>query len=418
MVRLDRLGIDLATCRTPSRSCSRTCCGAPDGRDVSDDDVDCARRVARTRRGAGVHAGPGADAGLHGRAGRRRPRRHPQRGGAGGRRPRRVDPLVPVDLVIDHSVQVDLFGTEGAYEANIEWEYRRNGERYALLRWAQQAFDGFRVVPPGMGICHQVNLEHLGRVVQVRDGVAMPDTLVGTDSHTTMVNGLSVLGWGVGGIEAEAAMLGQPMFLPQPVVVGVRIDRRAARGDDGHRPGADADADAPRARRRREFVEFFGDGLRRSRGGPRHALQHVPGVRGDRVVLPVRRADAPLPARHRPRRRGRPGRALHEGAGSVPDRRRPRAGVQRDARPRPVLGRAVARRTAAAAGPRAALRRFRARSSTRSASAWRSTRGRPSSAVRGRGRPGAARAVAGRRASRRRRVDPETAPRASATARS
>ena len=126
-------------------------------------------------------------------------------------------------------MQVDLFGTRDAYEANIEWEYRRNGERYALLRWAQQAFDGFRVVPPGMGICHQVNLEHLGRVVQVRDGVAMPDTLVGTDSHTTMVNGLSVLGWGVGGIEAEAAMLGQPMFLPWPVVVGRADDRRAAR---------------------------------------------------------------------------------------------------------------------------------------------------------------------------------------------
>ena len=110
-----------------------------------------------------------------------------------------------------------------AYEANIEWEYRRNGERYALLRWAQQAFDGLRVVPPGAGICHQVNLEHLGQVVSVRDGVAFPDTLMGTDSHTTMVNGLGVLGWGVGGIEAEAAMLGQPTFLPQPDVVGVQV---------------------------------------------------------------------------------------------------------------------------------------------------------------------------------------------------
>src|SRR5204862_855528 len=134
-----------------------------------------------------------------------------------------VNPHVPVDLIIDHSVQVDLFGLREAYQRNIEWEYRRNGERYQLLRWAQQAFDGFRVVPPGMGICHQVNLEHLGRVVQVQGGVAMPDTLLGTDSHTTMVNGLSVLGWGVGGIEAEAAMLGQPMFLPWPVVVGVKL---------------------------------------------------------------------------------------------------------------------------------------------------------------------------------------------------
>ena len=137
--------------------------------------------------------------------------------------PKRVNPLVDVDLIIDHSVQVDLFRTPQAYEANIEWEYRRNGERYALLRWAQQAFDGVRVVAPGAGICHQVNLEHLGKVVTVKDGVALPDTLVGTDSHTTMINGLGVLGWGVGGIEAEAAMLGQPMFLPQPVVLGVRV---------------------------------------------------------------------------------------------------------------------------------------------------------------------------------------------------
>ena len=137
--------------------------------------------------------------------------------------PASINPLVPVDLVIDHSVQVDLFRSADAYEANIEWEYRRNGERYALLRWAQQAFDGLRVVPPGAGICHQVNLEHLGQVVSVRDGVAFPDTLMGTDSHTTMINGLGVLGWGVGGIEAEAAMLGEPTFLPQPDVVGVQV---------------------------------------------------------------------------------------------------------------------------------------------------------------------------------------------------
>ena len=137
--------------------------------------------------------------------------------------PGRVDPLVDVDLVIDHSVQVDLFRSADAYQRNIDLEYARNGERYALLRWAQQAFDGVRVVPPGAGICHQVNLEHLGKVVADRDGVAFPDTLVGTDSHTTMINGLGVLGWGVGGIEAEAAMLGQPMFLPPPFVVGVRV---------------------------------------------------------------------------------------------------------------------------------------------------------------------------------------------------
>ena len=139
----------------------------------------------------------------------------------------RIDPLVQADLVIDHSVQVDAFGSLGSYARNIEREYARNGERYALLRWAQQAFHNFSVVPPGMGICHQVNLERLSRVVQVRKddkgSYALPDTLLGTDSHTTMVNGLGVLGWGVGGIEAEAALLGQPTYLPTPVVVGVRM---------------------------------------------------------------------------------------------------------------------------------------------------------------------------------------------------
>src|ERR1700694_5613314 len=145
----------------------------------------------------------------------------------GGKDAGRIDPLVPADLVIDHSVQVDVFGSIRAYDSNIVHEYERNHERYSLLRWAQQAFNSFSVVPPGMGICHQVNLEYLAKVVQIReqDGVRLllPDTLVGTDSHTTMVNGLGVLGWGVGGIEAEAALLGQPMFLTSPVVVGVKF---------------------------------------------------------------------------------------------------------------------------------------------------------------------------------------------------
>src|SRR5579872_3958352 len=129
--------------------------------------------------------------------------------------PALINPLAPADLVIDHSVQVDAFGTTLAFARNVELEYERNRERYALLRWAQRAFDQFSVVPPGTGICHQVNLEYLAKVVVSReiDGttVVMPDTLVGTDSHTTMVNGLGVLGWGVGGIEAEAALLGQFM---------------------------------------------------------------------------------------------------------------------------------------------------------------------------------------------------------------
>ena len=133
--------------------------------------------------------------------------------------------------------------------SNVEREYERNGERYALLRWAQQAFDNFRVVPPGTGIVHQVNLEFLADVVTARPGpdgelVAFPDTLVGTDSHTTMINGLGVVGWGVGGIEAEAALLGQPLYQPMPVVVGFRLDGELRAGRHGHRPGADRDRDA------------------------------------------------------------------------------------------------------------------------------------------------------------------------------
>src|ERR1700730_16256403 len=138
--------------------------------------------------------------------------------------PARVNPLVPVELVIDHSVIAEVSGTPNAYDQNVDIEYQRNIERYQLLRWAQQAFDGFRVVPPGTGICHQVNLEFLSRVVfATDDGRAYCDTLVGTDSHTTMVNGLGVLGWGVGGIEAEAAMLGQPLSMLLPPVVGFRL---------------------------------------------------------------------------------------------------------------------------------------------------------------------------------------------------
>ena len=135
----------------------------------------------------------------------------------------KVNPLAPADLVIDHSVIADLFGTADAFERNVEIEYERNGERYQFLRWGQGAFDDFKVVPPGTGIVHQVNIEYLASVVMDRDGVAYPDTCVGTDSHTTMVNGLGVLGWGVGGIEAEAAMLGQPVSMLIPRVVGFKL---------------------------------------------------------------------------------------------------------------------------------------------------------------------------------------------------
>src|SRR5438309_8292696 len=139
----------------------------------------------------------------------------------------KVNPLVPADLVIDHSVQVDLFGSTLAFARNVEREYERNSERYSLLRWGQQAFRNFRVVPPGTGIVHQVNLEYLAPVVMTKqehgETLAFPDTLVGTDSHTPMINGLGVLGWGVGGIEAEAVLLGQPLYLLTPEVIGVRL---------------------------------------------------------------------------------------------------------------------------------------------------------------------------------------------------
>ncbi|MDO8506141.1 MAG: aconitate hydratase AcnA, partial [Candidatus Limnocylindria bacterium] len=178
-----------------------------------------------------------------------------------GKDPARIEPLIPVDLIIDHSVQADFFGATDVYERNLEREYQRNRERYSLLRWAGQAFKTFRVVPPGAGICHQVNLERLSRVVQLRDGVAMPDTLFGADSHTTMVNGLGVLGWGVGGIEAEAAMLGQPTYLPWPVVVGVELTGSLPTGTTATDLVLTLTEKMRRAGVVNKFVEFTGNGL-------------------------------------------------------------------------------------------------------------------------------------------------------------
>ncbi len=179
--------------------------------------------------------------------------------------PGKINPLVPVDLVIDHSVQVDRFGSMLAFNFNVEQEYQRNGERYALLRWAQQAFQNFSVVPPGTGIVHQVNLEYLAKVVQTRpegsETVALPDTLVGTDSHTTMINGLGVLGWGVGGIEAEAVLLGQPIEMVTPIVVGFRFTNGLPEGATA----TDLVLTVAEILRKRgvvgKFVEFAGPGL-------------------------------------------------------------------------------------------------------------------------------------------------------------
>src|SRR5690349_23080063 len=175
--------------------------------------------------------------------------------------PSRINPLIPAELVIDHSVQVDAFASRVAFGRNVELEFERNHERYLFLRWGQTAFSGFKVVPPGTGICHQVNLEYLARVVEDRDGVAYPDTLVGTDSHTTMVNGLGVLGWGVGGIEAEAGMLGQPLSMLVPQVVGFKL--RGALPDGA--TATDLVLTVTEMLRKTgvvgKFVEYFGPGL-------------------------------------------------------------------------------------------------------------------------------------------------------------
>jgi aconitate hydratase len=175
--------------------------------------------------------------------------------------PAMINPLVPAELVIDHSIQVDVFGRADAFKRNAEFEFQRNKERYAFLRWGQTAFDDFVVVPPNTGICHQVNLEYLGRVVESRDGQAFLDTLVGTDSHTTMINGLGVLGWGVGGIEAEAAMLGQPVSMLLPQVVGFKLTGELPEGSTA------TDLVLTVTQMLREvgvvgkFVEFYGPGL-------------------------------------------------------------------------------------------------------------------------------------------------------------
>jgi aconitate hydratase A / 2-methylisocitrate dehydratase len=179
--------------------------------------------------------------------------------------PQKVNPLVPVDLVIDHSVMVDYFGTATAFAQNVEREYERNGERYEFLRWGQSAFDNFRVVPPGTGICHQVNLEYLGQTVWTKaegsETIAYPDTLVGTDSHTTMINALAVLGWGVGGIEAEAAMLGQPISMLIPEVIGFKFHGRLPEGTTA----TDLVLTVTEMLRKKgvvgKFVEFYGAGL-------------------------------------------------------------------------------------------------------------------------------------------------------------
>lgn len=177
-----------------------------------------------------------------------------------GKNPKKIEPLVPVDLVVDHSVQIDHFREKKALDLNMKLEFSRNNERYQFMKWGMQAFDTFGVVQPGFGIVHQVNLEYLARGVHKKDGVFYPDTLVGTDSHTTMINGIGVVGWGVGGIEAEAGMLGQPVYFLTPDVVGVELKGRLREGVTA----TDLVLTITELLRKEKvvgkFVEFFGEG--------------------------------------------------------------------------------------------------------------------------------------------------------------
>ena len=216
--------------------------------------------------------------------------------------PKRINPLQPVELVIDHSVQVDDFGTKLAFLNNTALEYERNQERYTFLRWGQTAFDNFKVVPPETGIVHQVNLEYLARVVFVnKEGAAYPDTLVGTDSHTTMINGLGVLGWGVGGIEAEAAMLGQPVSMLIPQVVGFKLHGELPAGATA----TDLVLTVTQMLRKKgvvgKFVEFYGPGVAALALADRATIANMAPEYGATCgIFPIDAETLALPAIHQP----------------------------------------------------------------------------------------------------------------------
>ena len=300
--------------------------------------------------------------------------------------PEQINPLIPVELVIDHSVQVDVFGTRGAFARNVELEFERNRERYAFLRWGQKAFRDFKVVPPGTGIVHQVNLEYLARVVEERDGVAFPDTLVGTDSHTTMVNGLGVLGWGVGGIEAEAAMLGEPLSMLVPQVVGFKLTGELPEGATA----TDLVLTVTEILRQTgvvgKFVEYFGHGLAALPLADRATIGNMSPEYGATCgFFPVdeQTLDVPAPDRAGARSGSRSSRrtARRTCSGTTRARQPTYSQVRRA---RPLDRRAVARRARGARRTASRSRTRRPRSSTRSArsaSRPRSTNGSSDKAV-------------------------------------
>ena len=288
-----------------------------------------------------------------------------------GGNPDRVNPLQPVELVIDHSVQVDYFGRADAFSLNAELEFSRNRERYAFLRWGQRAFRNFEVVPPDTGIVHQVNLEYLARVVfsETTDGttVAYPDTLVGTDSHTTMVNGLGVVGWGVGGIEAEAAMLGQPISMLIPQVLGFRLTGVLPRGATA----TDLVLTITEVLRKHgvvgKFVEFFGEGLRHLTIADRATLGNMCPEYGATVaIFPIDDMTLDyLRLTGRDESRVKLVEDYAQGAGAVPHRRQPGSDLHGNARTRSVDGRAEPRGAEAPAGSRVARHARRPRSRRR-----------------------------------------------------
>ena len=273
--------------------------------------------------------------------------------------PTRINPLVPVELVIDHSIQVDVFAERLAFQRNAELEFERNRERYAFLRWGQTAFDNFSVVPPNTGICHQVNLEYLARVVESRDGQAFPDTLVGTDSHTTMVNGLGVLGWGVGGIEAEAAMLGQAVSMLIPQVVGFKLSGQLPEGSTA----TDLVLTVTQMLRERgvvgKFVEFHGPGLPNLPLADRATIGNMsPEMGATCAIFPVDKETLRyLEFSGRPPERVELVEAYTREQGMFHDEESPEARYSDDARARPGRRRAVARGAAPPAGPRGAVGR-------------------------------------------------------------
>ena len=280
----------------------------------------------------------------------------------------KINPLVPVDLVIDHSVIVNFFGDNKAFGKNVVEEYKQNQERYEFLKWGQKAFSNFSVVPPGTGICHQVNLEYLAQTVWTRKEkmtvgkktgtfeVAYPDTLVGTDSHTTMVNGLAVLGWGVGGIEAEAAMLGQPQSMLLPEVIGFKLKGKLKEGVTA----TDLVLTVTQMLRKQgvvgKFVEFFGPGLDHLSVADKATIGNMAPEYGATCgFFPVDAATLDyLKTSGRKRRPRRAGRGLCQGAGPVPHRQVARSGVHRHADARSRRRGAVDGRTEAARGPRRA----------------------------------------------------------------